>query len=201
MPCRTPSRRDRRAPTPKARSALHRETQGQGPASRARERWIISNMVKYKGAPNKVIADELRISPHTLRNHLASIYAKLRIRRRLELVPVCDGARAGPHAGNLSIPTDAPARLARLTPRRAVDCLQHRAMHKNRRRRDRSDRPLVVLFSMGVTVSRTRRNAVRRSPATVRSSSCRAAVQAAASIRWSARSSRSPGNTPTRNSW
>lgn len=52
----------------------------------SRERWIIANVVKHKGAPNKVIADALAISANTLRNHLASIYAKLGIRRRLDLV-------------------------------------------------------------------------------------------------------------------
>lgn len=51
-----------------------------------RERWIVSQLVKHKGAPNKVIAYALQISPNTLRNHLASIYAKLGVRRRVELV-------------------------------------------------------------------------------------------------------------------
>jgi len=51
-----------------------------------RERSIVSQLVKYKGAPNKVIAYALQISPNTLRNHLASIYAKLGVRRRIELV-------------------------------------------------------------------------------------------------------------------
>jgi DNA-binding NarL/FixJ family response regulator len=51
-----------------------------------RERWIVMQLVKHKGAPNKVIAYALEISPNTLRNHLASIYAKLGVRRRVELV-------------------------------------------------------------------------------------------------------------------
>lgn len=51
-----------------------------------RERWIVMQLVKHKGAPNKVIASALQISPNTLRNHLASIYAKLDVRRRVELV-------------------------------------------------------------------------------------------------------------------
>jgi DNA-binding NarL/FixJ family response regulator len=51
-----------------------------------RERWIVTQLVKHKGAPNKVIAYALEISPNTLRNHLASIYAKLGVRRRVELV-------------------------------------------------------------------------------------------------------------------
>jgi DNA-binding NarL/FixJ family response regulator len=52
----------------------------------AAERKIVASVVKHKGAPNKVIADVLNISAHTLRNHLVSIYGKLRIHRRLELV-------------------------------------------------------------------------------------------------------------------
>lgn len=50
------------------------------------ERRVVASVVRYKGAPNKVIADALHISGHTLRNHLASIYGKLGIHRRLELV-------------------------------------------------------------------------------------------------------------------
>ncbi|HSQ05448.1 MAG TPA: response regulator transcription factor [Burkholderiales bacterium] len=52
----------------------------------ARERRIVAAVVQHKGAPAKVIADALNISGHTLRNHLASIYAKLGIHRRLDLV-------------------------------------------------------------------------------------------------------------------
>ncbi|HWI14790.1 MAG TPA: response regulator transcription factor [Burkholderiales bacterium] len=50
------------------------------------ERRVVAVVVRHKGAPNKVIADALHISGHTLRNHLASIYGKLGIHRRLELV-------------------------------------------------------------------------------------------------------------------
>src|SRR5512133_1723902 len=50
------------------------------------ERRVVASVVQHKGAPNKVIADALHISGHTLRNHLASIYGKLGIHRRLELV-------------------------------------------------------------------------------------------------------------------
>lgn len=50
------------------------------------ERRIIPAVVRYKGAPNKVIADALHLSEHTLRNHLASIYAKLDVHSRLDLV-------------------------------------------------------------------------------------------------------------------
>ena len=52
----------------------------------AGERDIVAAVTEYKGAPNKVIADALKISSHTLRNHLASIYNKLGVHRRLDLV-------------------------------------------------------------------------------------------------------------------
>jgi two-component system, NarL family, nitrate/nitrite response regulator NarL len=50
------------------------------------EQKIISALVEHRGAPNKVIASSLHISDHTLRNHLASIYSKLGVHRRLDLV-------------------------------------------------------------------------------------------------------------------
>ena len=50
------------------------------------ERRIIAAVVRHKSAPNKVIAAALCISTHTLRNHLASIYDKLGLHRRLDLV-------------------------------------------------------------------------------------------------------------------
>lgn len=52
----------------------------------ARERAIINAVVQHRGAPNKVIADSLHISGHTLRNHLSTIYSKLGVNRRLDLV-------------------------------------------------------------------------------------------------------------------
>jgi two-component system, NarL family, nitrate/nitrite response regulator NarL len=52
----------------------------------ATERRIVAAVIEYKGAPNKVIADALHISQHTLRNHLASIYGKFGVHRRLDLV-------------------------------------------------------------------------------------------------------------------
>lgn len=51
----------------------------------ARERKIIAVTLENKGARNKVIADHLHISEHTLRNHLAAIYRKLGINGRIEL--------------------------------------------------------------------------------------------------------------------
>jgi two-component system nitrate/nitrite response regulator NarL len=50
------------------------------------ERRIVAAVVRHKGAPNKVIADALHLSEHTLRNHLASIYSKLDVHNRLDLV-------------------------------------------------------------------------------------------------------------------
>jgi two-component system nitrate/nitrite response regulator NarL len=50
------------------------------------ERRVIVEVVRQKSKPNKVIAGALGISTHTLRNHLASIYHKLSLSRRLELV-------------------------------------------------------------------------------------------------------------------
>lgn len=47
---------------------------------------IVAAVVKLRSSPNKVIADALHISGHTLRNHLASIYGKLGLRSRLDLV-------------------------------------------------------------------------------------------------------------------
>ena len=50
------------------------------------ERRVVSAVLEHSSAPNKVIAASLHISEHTLRNHLAKIYSKLDIRRRIDLV-------------------------------------------------------------------------------------------------------------------
>jgi DNA-binding NarL/FixJ family response regulator len=50
-----------------------------------REREIIGRVVAESGAMNKVLARQLFISEHTLRNHLTSIYQKLEVGNRLEL--------------------------------------------------------------------------------------------------------------------
>jgi two-component system, NarL family, nitrate/nitrite response regulator NarL len=50
-----------------------------------REVAIIGHVVRHPGAPNRMLAASLNISQNTLRNHLHTIYAKLRIRRRVEL--------------------------------------------------------------------------------------------------------------------
>ncbi|QAU35963.1 response regulator transcription factor [Janthinobacterium sp. 17J80-10] len=50
-----------------------------------KERKIIDTIIHESGASNKVIAQRLFISEHTLRNHLTSIYQKLDLSNRLEL--------------------------------------------------------------------------------------------------------------------
>lgn len=50
-----------------------------------RERQIVSSVVDAKGAKNKVIADKLHMSEHTLRNRLTTIYSKLEVGGRMAL--------------------------------------------------------------------------------------------------------------------
>jgi two-component system, NarL family, nitrate/nitrite response regulator NarL len=52
----------------------------------SREREIIDVMIKEGHSTNKQIAVHLNMSEHTLRNHLSSIYSKLEVENRLELV-------------------------------------------------------------------------------------------------------------------
>ena len=52
----------------------------------SREREIINVMTKQGHSTNKQIAVHLNMSEHTLRNHLSSIYSKLEVENRLELV-------------------------------------------------------------------------------------------------------------------
>ena len=52
----------------------------------SREREIINVMTKQGRSTNKQIAVHLNMSEHTLRNHLSSIYSKLEVQNRLELV-------------------------------------------------------------------------------------------------------------------
>lgn len=52
----------------------------------SREREIIDVMIKQGRSTNKQIAVHLNMSEHTLRNHLTSIYSKLEVENRLELV-------------------------------------------------------------------------------------------------------------------
>ena len=51
-----------------------------------KERAVVVAVIEHKGAPSKVIAAALHISPHTLRNHLATIYSKLDVRNRMDLL-------------------------------------------------------------------------------------------------------------------
>jgi two-component system, NarL family, nitrate/nitrite response regulator NarL len=51
----------------------------------AKERDIIATLARSEGKPNKVLADQLGMAEHTLRNHLSAIYAKLGVRTRLAL--------------------------------------------------------------------------------------------------------------------
>lgn len=50
-----------------------------------RERDIVATMAGHPGAKQLAVADELGMSEHTLRNHLTTIYGKLRVHGRLEL--------------------------------------------------------------------------------------------------------------------
>jgi two-component system, NarL family, nitrate/nitrite response regulator NarL len=51
----------------------------------AREREAIAALASDTAVPGKVIASRLRMSEHTLRNHLTSIYGKLSLTNRLDL--------------------------------------------------------------------------------------------------------------------
>lgn len=51
-----------------------------------KERQIIRAIVHQRGAISDVIASNLCMSGHTLRNHLTTIYQKLNVKNRLELV-------------------------------------------------------------------------------------------------------------------
>ncbi len=69
--------------------AFSRRTEADTPAHStltAAERKVAAAVVHHKSSPNKVVAAILHLSEHTLRNHLASIYSKLGIHRRVDLV-------------------------------------------------------------------------------------------------------------------
>jgi two-component system, NarL family, nitrate/nitrite response regulator NarL len=51
-----------------------------------KERQVMAAMAAVPGARNKVVADRLCMSEHTLRNHLTVIYDKLALENRLELL-------------------------------------------------------------------------------------------------------------------
>lgn len=58
----------------------------EGEALTPKERRIVAAVVERRGANSKAIAAGLFISDHTLRNHLTTIYRKLDVRNRVELV-------------------------------------------------------------------------------------------------------------------
>jgi two-component system, NarL family, nitrate/nitrite response regulator NarL len=64
------------------------------------EQKVVSAVVRHRSAPNKVIAATLSISEHTLRNHLSTIYSKLDIHRRVDLVMYAVERKLG-NLGNL----------------------------------------------------------------------------------------------------
>jgi DNA-binding NarL/FixJ family response regulator len=57
-----------------------------GASLTAAERKVVAAIAQHKSAPNKAIAARMHISEHTLRNHLTSIYDKLGVRSRVDLV-------------------------------------------------------------------------------------------------------------------
>lgn len=52
----------------------------------AKERGILTSLLRSGGEPAKVIADKMFISESTLRTHLTSIYLKMGVRNRIELL-------------------------------------------------------------------------------------------------------------------
>lgn len=53
-----------------------------------REKEIITYI--YKGLSNKEIAEDLFISPNTVKNHIYNIYKKLEIKNKVELIKLID---------------------------------------------------------------------------------------------------------------
>ncbi len=52
----------------------------------AREREVIRSLVMFEASTNEEIADHLCISKSTLKNHLTTIYSKLELKNRIELL-------------------------------------------------------------------------------------------------------------------
>jgi len=67
----------------------------------SKERQAIEAVTADPAAPVKVIADRLRMSEHTLRNHLTSIYAKLGVTGRLALQAFAGEQRPKGAAGRM----------------------------------------------------------------------------------------------------
>ncbi len=61
----------------------------------SRERQAIDALMSNPAAPAKVLAKTMSISEHTLRNHLTSIYAKLKVANRTELYAFVQRHRQG----------------------------------------------------------------------------------------------------------
>ncbi len=66
----------------------------------SRERQTVDALMASPAAPAKVLAKEMAISEHTLRNHLTSIYSKLGVANRTELYAFVQ--RNNPHNGKIS---------------------------------------------------------------------------------------------------
>lgn len=62
-----------------------------------KERLIVNTLVREKGARNKIIANKLHISEHTLRNHFTTIYDKLQVSGRMELFLLAASQIQGEH--------------------------------------------------------------------------------------------------------
>ena len=60
-----------------------------------KEEKVLQAVVASSGKQLKIVADELFISQHTLRNHLAAIYDKLGVANRLELYVFCSKQSLG----------------------------------------------------------------------------------------------------------
>lgn len=52
----------------------------------ARERAIIDTLLTFEGSTNDDIASHLYISTSTLKNHLTTIYSKLNVKNRVQLM-------------------------------------------------------------------------------------------------------------------
>jgi len=84
--------------TPAALKKLDVEAQKRATLT-VKERRIIEAVVAGSGAPNKILAEQLFISEHTLRNHLSSIYQKVGVGNRLELYVYAMRHEMGPPMG------------------------------------------------------------------------------------------------------
>jgi two-component system, NarL family, nitrate/nitrite response regulator NarL len=67
-----------------------------------KEREIIVAVVQKRGLTGHSVADRLHMSDHTLRNHLTSIYAKLEVKNRVDLVMYAIEHKLAPSSQSLS---------------------------------------------------------------------------------------------------